>query len=82
MKTCKICAIGKARQKNVLNESSGEKAKVPNSGWFHDIDTGEVTENLEIMVTYLVWHMIVDKATGTKISGFYKAKKCHGQAHV
>ncbi len=31
-------------------------------------------ESLEIMVTYPVWHIIVDEASGTKISGFYKVK--------
>ena len=31
-------------------------------------------ESLDLTVTYLVWHLIMDEATGTKISGFYKAK--------
>ncbi len=55
-------------------ESSGEKVKVPNGRWFHNIATVKATENLEILVTYPVCHMIVDKATGAKISGFLKAK--------
>lgn len=39
LKTCESCAIGKARQKNVPKQSSGEKAKEPNGRWFHDIAT-------------------------------------------
>ena len=55
-------------------ESSNEKTNVPNGFWFRDITNVKVPQSLEIMVTYPVWHIIVDKATGTKISGFYKAK--------
>ncbi len=50
-------------------ESSVEKGNEPNGQWFHNIDTVKETESSKIMETYLVWHMIVDKATGTKISG-------------
>ena len=55
-------------------ESSDKKVKVPNRHWFQNISTVKVPESSEIMVMYLVWHIIVDKALGTKIPGFYKAK--------
>ena len=58
----------------MTSESSGEKAKVPNVCLFHDISTVKVSESSEIMVMYPFWHIIVDEASGTKISGFYKAK--------
>ncbi len=45
-----------------------------NRRWFCDIATVKVPESLNLMVTYLVWHLIVDEVTRTKISGFYKAK--------
>ncbi len=73
LKTCKSCTIRKARQKNVPKESSNEKAKVPNGCWFHNIATVKAPERLDVMVMYPVWHIIVDKASVTKISGFCKA---------
>ena len=54
--------------------SSGKKVKVPNGCWFHNIAVVKAPKNLEIMVTYPVWQIIVHKAKGPKISGFHKAK--------
>ena len=39
LKTCESCAISKARQKNVNEESAGEKAVKYNGRVYHDIAT-------------------------------------------
>ena len=39
IKSCKHCAIVKAKQKNVNRDASTKKAKRPNERWLHDITT-------------------------------------------
>jgi hypothetical protein len=38
LKTCEACAIAKAKQMNVVQESEGEKAQVFNGRVFHDME--------------------------------------------
>ena len=45
LKTCKSCAIAKAKQKNVNDESKGEKAVKYNGRVYHDIATVKESEN-------------------------------------
>jgi len=44
LKTCESCAISKARQKNVNEESAGEKAVKYNGRVYHDIATVKESE--------------------------------------
>ncbi len=69
----KLCYWKVATEKHAKRKC-GKKAKVPNRCWFYNIATVKAPESLDIMVTYLVWNLIVDEVSGTKISGFYKAK--------
>ena len=45
LKTCKSCAIAKAKQKNVNDESEGEKAVKYNGRVYHDIATVKESED-------------------------------------
>ena len=47
---------------------SGIRATDPNERWFHDIATIKPPRKSGIKVSKPVWHMIVDEATGMKMS--------------
>ncbi len=44
-----------------------------NERWSHDILTVKAPRGEGIAVTRPVWHIVVDKATGVKISSFHTA---------
>jgi hypothetical protein len=76
LKTCKLCAIAKAKQMNVNSKSKGKKAQVFNRQMFHDIAIVKEDGNGKKLCQKSVWHICVDKFVGFKCSKFfvYKSK--------
>jgi hypothetical protein len=70
---CKSCKIAKARQRNVLKETSEEnKAQEFNRQCFQDIATIKVPEKMEvIMIRKPNWHILIDEASGFKKANSY-----------
>jgi hypothetical protein len=73
---CESCAIAKARQRNVPEETSEEnKAQEFNGQCLHNIATIIVPENMEgIMISKPNWHILIDEALRFKQSKFHIAK--------
>ena len=75
LKTCEPCAIAKAKQMNVANESEGEKEQVFNGRLLHDIAiVKEDEESGKKLCRKSVWHICVDKLVGFKRSKFFVSK--------
>ena len=75
LKTCEACAIAKAKQMNVVQESEGEKAQVFNGRVFHDIAIVKADEESgKKLCKKGVWHICVDELVGFKRSTFFTAK--------
>jgi hypothetical protein len=74
---CKLCAIAKAKQKNVPKETSGaSKATEFNGRVFHDLSKIEVPEELgQIEIAKSNWHIAVDEVPGYKRSAFFVTKR-------
>ena len=72
--SCENCAVAKAQQENVYKESNGKRATEPNERWYHGIVTIKSTRKGGIKVNKPVWHIMVDEATGMKMSEFYTRK--------
>jgi hypothetical protein len=73
---CKLCAIAKAKEKNVPKETSGaNKATEFNGQVFHDLSKIKVPEELgKIEIAKSNWHIAVNEASGYKRSAFLSQK--------
>jgi hypothetical protein len=71
---CESCANAnaKARQKNVLKISTGEKATVINGRWFHDSSTLKVHKGKK--GSSKIWDLIIDELTGIPFTGLNNKK--------
>ena len=74
LKTCESCAISKARQKNVNEESMGEKAVKYNGRVYHDIATVKESEEDKSIGRKTVWHITAEETVNFKRSKFFVAK--------
>ena len=74
LKTCKSCAISKARQKNVNEESTGVKAVKYNGRVYHDIATIMESEEDKSLGRKTVWHITAKETVNFKRSKFFIAK--------
>ena len=74
LKTCESCAIAKAKQKNVNDESEGEKAVKYNRRVYHDIVTVKESENGKSLGRKTVWHITAEETVNFKRSKFFMAK--------
>ncbi len=72
--TCESCAIGKAQQRNVPKESSGEKVTTFNGRVGHDLSKIRVPEGLDVTTNKPNWHIMVDQSLGFKQSNFFVTK--------
>jgi hypothetical protein len=74
---CKLCAIAKAKQKNLPKETSGaNKATEFNGQVFHDLSKIKVPEELgQIEIAKSNWHIAVDEALGYKRNVFFVTKR-------
>ncbi len=69
---CESCANAKARQKNVPKISTGEKATVINSRWFHESSTLKMHKGKN--GSSKIWDLTVDELTGIPFTGIYNNK--------
>jgi hypothetical protein len=74
LKTCESCAIAKAKQKNMNNESKGEKADKYNGRVYHDIATVKESKNDKLLGQRMVWHITAKETVNFKRSRFFVAK--------
>jgi len=74
LKTCESCAISKARQKNVNEESTGEKAVEYNGRVYHDIATVKESKEDKSLGRKMVWHITAEETVNFKRSKFFVAK--------
>jgi len=74
LKTCKSCAILKARQKNVNEESAGEKAVKYNGRVYHEIATVKESEEDKSLGRKTAWHITAEETVNFKRSKFFVAK--------
>jgi len=74
LKTCESCAISKARQKNVNEESEGEKAVKYNRRVYHDIATVKESKEDKSLGRKTVWHITAKEIVNFKRSKFFVSK--------
>jgi hypothetical protein len=74
LKTCESCAIAKAKQKNVNEESAGEKAVKYNGRVYHDIATVKESKEDKSLGRKTVLHTTVEEIVNFKRSKFFRAK--------
>ena len=75
MQTCKSCATGKAKQKNVPQISDRSPATKINKRVFLNISTiMEPKGDKKVAITRVNWLIIVDEFSGMKISSFHDTK--------
>ncbi len=74
LKTCKSCAIAKAKQKNMNNESKGEKADKYNGRVYNDIATVKESKNDKLLGQRTVWHITAKETVNFKRSRIFVAK--------
>jgi hypothetical protein len=74
LKTCESCAIAKAKQKNVNEESTGEKAVKYNGRVYHDIATVKECKEDKSLGRKMVWHITAEETVNFKRSKFFRAK--------
>jgi len=72
LKTCKSCAIAKAKQKNVNDESEGEKAVKYNVRVYHDIVTVKESKDAKSLGQRMVWHITAEETVNFKRSKFFE----------
>ena len=82
LKTCESCAISKAKQKNVNEESTGEKASKYNGRVYHDIATVKESEEDKSLGRKTVWHITAEETVNFKRSKILQGKKRHAKGHV
>jgi hypothetical protein len=71
---CESCAIGKAQQRNVPKESSGEKVTTFNGRVGHDLSKIKVPKRLDVTINKPNWHIMVNQSLGFKQSNFFLTK--------
>jgi len=74
LKTCKSCAVSKARQKKVNEESAREKAGKYNGRVYHGIATVKESEEDMYLGRKTVWHITAEETVNFKRSKFFVAK--------
>jgi len=74
LKTCESCAISKARQKNMNEESAGVKAVKYNGRVYHDIATLKENEEDKSLGRKTVWHITAKETVNFKRGKFFVAK--------
>ena len=74
LKTCESCTIAKAKQKNMKDESEGEKAVKYNRRVYHDIATVKESEEDKSLSRRTVWHIMAKETVNFKRSTFFVAK--------
>jgi len=74
LKTCEPCAVAKAKQMNVNNESKGTKADKFNGRVYHDIATVKETDDDKKLGRKSVWHVCVEETVLFKVSKFFVRK--------
>ena len=74
LKTCKSCAIAKAKQKNVNEESAGEKAVRYNGRVYHDVATVRKSKEDKSLGQKTVWHITAKETVDFKRRKFFSAK--------
>jgi hypothetical protein len=74
LKTCEPCAVAKAKQMNVNNESEGVKADKFNGRVYHDIATVKENDNDVKLGRKSIWHVSVEETVLFKVSKFFVSK--------
>ncbi len=74
LKTCEPCAVAKAKQMNVNNESEGTKAEKFNGRIYHDIAIVKESENDKKLGRKSVWHVSAKETVFFKTSKFFVSK--------
>ena len=81
LKTCELCAIAKAKQKNANDVSEGKKAVKYNGRVYHDIATVKESEEDKALGWKTVWHITAEKTVNFKRSKFFVAKVKQKNTH-
>jgi hypothetical protein len=71
LKTCKSCAISKAKQKNLNQKSEGKKASKFNDWVYHDIATVKEGNEDKKPGWKTVWHITAEETVNFKWSAFF-----------
>ncbi len=74
LKTCKSCAISKAKQENLNQESEGTKANKYNGRVYHDIATVKEDDEDKKSGQKTVWHITAEETVNFKRSKFFVYK--------
>ncbi len=74
--TCEACAIGKAQQRNISKEATGDKATTFNGQVGHDLSKIKAPEGMTVQIHKSNWHVLVDEMSGFKRSAFFETKSC------
>ena len=74
LKTCKSCAILKAKQKNLNQESEGTKASKFNGQVYHDIATVKEDNKDKRLGQKTAWHITAEETVNFKQSAFFVYK--------
>jgi hypothetical protein len=74
LKTCKPCAVSKARQMNVNSKSEGTKAEKFNGHVYHDIAIVKESNDDKKLGHKSVWHFIAEERVNFKTSNFFVSK--------
>ena len=74
LRTCEPCAVAKAKQMNVNNESEGVKADKFNGRVYHDIATVKKTDDDKKLGRKSVWHVSIKETVLFKVSKFFVSK--------
>ncbi len=75
MKSCKSCAVAKAKQMDINGERKGKKAQVFNGRMFYDIATLKMEEGGKNLCHKSIWHICVDELVEIKHSNFLERKR-------
>jgi hypothetical protein len=73
LKPCEACSVGKAKQKNITNESEHVESKISGGCVFLDISTVKAPLNGP-KVYKPMWLMIMDERAKLKLSSFHEKK--------
>ncbi len=74
LKTCESCAIEKAKQKNLNNESEGAKADKFTGQVYHDIAAIKESDEDKSLGCKMVWHILAKETVNFKQSTFFVYK--------
>jgi hypothetical protein len=74
LKTCKPCAIAKAKQKNLNNKSEEVKADKFNGCVYHKIATVKESNKDKKLGRKTVWHIMAEETVNFKQSTFFVYK--------